>query len=515
MISVRKSPKKEVVPDNADNVIGNCKITEEDKKKFVNHEIWDSIVSSLDKSPPVHKRQRELTPKTPVRGLSVDDGPELVEPKMDKVTEETKAILDKLAELYNYYIDKHFAPNVLVEMYLILQLFTVNSPVDESSVIKPKSNLFGNVHNCVYFASRVLKKQYKFILSMDRVTQMYLFENPRLDTFCPDVRDSIEVALKAKRERMDSTARPLNDSSSTAIDSVRFQSETDNRATFPDNQTFQDFKKQRDLFYEIFRNWKFKDSKNNVVEGQFATSVTRLLTLQEHPVNLSHFAKLFTDQLVTSCLGESSSEVDAASNLEDEVTKDLTFLSEIKTKMEPAKWRNLQARLMMPSQFGGPCPLPSFSGCQEFFKEFILVGGGHHGFIAHLTDTLANVIVINNDTLFDVSDEEETSSKVKNDISITILSLRICAKFLALVETLPYRKCSLNDTEDVLRSQLKIRRNPRPILDLSRMLKDSCKQRRTIITLPWIIEYCSILDPINARSNYFRDIFTIMVHIYK
>ena len=33
--------------------------------------------------------------------------------------------------------------------------------------------------------------------------------------------------------------------------SVRFQPETDSRGMFPDAQTFQDFKKQRDMFYEL------------------------------------------------------------------------------------------------------------------------------------------------------------------------------------------------------------------------------------------------------------------------
>ena len=35
--------------------------------------------------------------------------------------------------------------------------------------------------------------------------------------------------------------------------SVRFQPETDSRGMFPDAQTFQDFKKQRDMFYELVR----------------------------------------------------------------------------------------------------------------------------------------------------------------------------------------------------------------------------------------------------------------------
>lgn len=34
-------------------------------------------------------------------------------------------------------------------------------------------------------------------------------------------------------------------------------------------------------------------------------------------------------------------------------------------------WR-LQERLMAPQSSGGPCPPPTFPGCQGFFRDFIL-----------------------------------------------------------------------------------------------------------------------------------------------
>lgn len=34
--------------------------------------------------------------------------------------------------------------------------------------------------------------------------------------------------------------------------------------------------------------------------------------------------------------------------------------------------RRLQERLVAPQSSGGPCPPPTFPGCQGFFRDFIL-----------------------------------------------------------------------------------------------------------------------------------------------
>ncbi len=39
------------------------------------------------------------------------------------------------------------------------------------------------------------------------------------------------------------------------LQNVGFHSDTDGRENFPSDRTFQDFRKQRDLFYELLRKW--------------------------------------------------------------------------------------------------------------------------------------------------------------------------------------------------------------------------------------------------------------------
>ena len=78
---------------------------------------------------------------------------------------------------------------------------------------------------------------------------------------------------------------------------VRFQVENDGRHTFPNSQTFQDFKKQWDMFHNLLRNWKttngdFSDSHVSSSKNvDFSTEVVKLLTLQENPINMQHFAR--------------------------------------------------------------------------------------------------------------------------------------------------------------------------------------------------------------------------------
>ena len=159
------------------------------------------------------------------------------------------------------------------------------------------------MHNCVYFACKILEGQINLLEHLDRPTLAYLVENPRLESFCPDVRRKVNSVLVKKKSRHNSSGN----NNSFQSTSVRFQPEKDSKGMFPDAQTFQDFKKQRDLFYELVRNWipdaqttqdfkKQRDmfdelERNSKAHVEFSSSVTKLLTLQQHPINMKHFAR--------------------------------------------------------------------------------------------------------------------------------------------------------------------------------------------------------------------------------
>ena len=107
--------------------------------------------------------------------------------------------IDRLAALYNLFIDSHFVPNILEEIYSTFQLLTVKEAKDVQKLTTEKSTetkgLLTTVHNCVYFASKVLEAQINLLEHLDRPTLAYLVENPRLESFCPQVKSRVHSIL--------------------------------------------------------------------------------------------------------------------------------------------------------------------------------------------------------------------------------------------------------------------------------------------------------------------------------
>ena len=196
------------------------------------------------------------------------------------------------------------------------------------------------------------------------------------------------------------------------------------------------------MFDELERN-----SKANI---EFSSSVTRLLTIQQHPINMKHFARLLKDQMLASCLNEAYNTDEKDSEAERNLEGDLKLLS-LKEQTGAAIWSKLQSRMSMCSSFGDICPKPNFGGSQEFFKHFI--ANSTYGFIIHFKELLVKSILT----------ENEVMDMTKNNAEVydTILRLRILGKFLSFIESLPYYKILLTQTahdtvKDVIESRSKV-----------------------------------------------------------
>ena len=453
-----------------------AKMTPEMKKQYDNSQMWDSIVSTnFSRRSPDDKIKTQLS--------SVED--QLVEALPEQVTNKDK--INVLVTLYSQCIRMHLVPNILMEIYLLFQLLTIKE--SKGQLDKPsKQLLLGSVHNCVYFATAVLNDQVTLLVHLDRATLAFLVQNPRLETFSGQLQEKIQEVLSKKKRRRCSSSNPSEEEAS--LTSVRFQLETDARETFPDTQTFQDSRKQRDMFYDMLRHWS-PSTKSDI-----GPCVIKLLSLQSHPVNLRHFATLFLGQLIASA---------ASLSIAADDSDDLKLLSSLKTKVNSDK---LLSRIVTRSQFGGPCPDPTFSGSQEFFKEFIM--HSTFGFVTHLKDLLSRSILAK----YEISSGDQLE---KLDCDKIIIELRILAKFLGFIETLPYQKCQ---TDSPLANELLEMRKreelPYPTkLDLEKILESSRKNQNLIITIPWIVEYCSMLDPISIKLPYYQSIFKQLINIYK
>jgi len=477
---------------------------------------------------------------------------QLVVASVDEVT--NKSTLNKLAQLYLHVLNNNLMPNVLVEIYFLLELLLVEAPLDLDSESKiddslSSDGLLGSVHNCVYLSSQVLGKFHKVFQFCDRPTLRLLSQNTRIQDFAGDV--VLDLKLYYDNKIIVTPKVPCK--SDTRLQNVSFQSETDNRSNFPSNASFHDFKKQRDNFYELIRSWQAKKEETDYsFASSLSTQTDKVLAMYNHPVNYRHFSRLFSQQLVSMCVGESSSSGDTSGDDNN------AELMAVLKRSDPVKYKLLAARLVTPSKFGGPCPQPTFYGAQEFFRDFVLSCRSPQ-FLSHLKDTLVTEILAINNCQFDmdcnVSECDTNMSNVSLEAALTnsrtrynsgnnsrtrynsgnisrdsvmdlseserslaqfdtsLVTLRVLAKFLGFVESLPYRCEGLSET--LLEGAASVRLKYIPPIDLVSMVQDASQHGRLVLTLPWVVEMVSQLDPVAWSLPYYRTLFCQLVTFYQ
>lgn len=52
------------------------------------------------------------------------------------------------------------------------------------------------------------------------------------------------------------------------------------------------------------------------------------------------------------------------------------------------------------------------------------------------------------------------------------------------------------------------------MIDIKEILKKSIINHKIIVTIPWMVQFISMLDPVSLRSDYYRDVFNILYELY-
>ncbi|XP_011869063.1 PREDICTED: codanin-1 [Vollenhovia emeryi] len=290
---------------------------------------------------------------------------------------------------------------------------------------------------------------------------------------------------------------------------VSFQIDTDNRENFSSVIAFHTFKKQRDVFYDILRIWE----ENHLVPGwvfQIALGgkIRNMLTLHNDCTNYYHIAKLFKSQLLISCI---------QNGRQDDVVDDesLNFLKALK-HVNPEKLTQLSKRFVTPLPSQSQSVGPSFPGMQEFFKDFIL-HAFNPMFYTHLENYFVHEIMELNDTQFASSEIEDSETMVDDQTQrnfITCLaSLRLLAKVLGLLVSLPYRSES-NTTKEIIMTQVEIRSKVLPSLNLQACLQNAVVESKLSLTIPWVVKYLAMMDVASLRLPYYKQILELLYYIY-
>ncbi|NXH40766.1 CDAN1 protein, partial [Dicaeum eximium] len=427
-----------------------------------------------------------------------------------------KKQLECLAQLYSSCIAENLVPNIFLELFFVLQLLTSKGTStaedgDSDPEISERNRdvsgrqHFESVHNCVYFAVRVLDYQYEIISHLEKGMLKLLAENERIASFSPTLHKRLRQAYESSTGKV-SLLLPCS------VQSVSFQPETDNRSNFPSDRAFHIFKKQRDIFYELLREWEDNHEKTGwdferVLGGKIRAMMAHLSATCNH----SHFARLFQKQLIQMCKGP----IGGGASWGD--TPDQDVLNMLGSD-NLSRLKRLQERFVVPQSIRGPCPPPSFPGCQQFFRDFILSAGSYQ-FNQHLMDSLClKILELNGLTLVEhehsdgEADMEEQDEKKR--FTVALLSLRLLAKFLGFLVFLPYRTAE-QPTRDLQDSALALRNQTLPVLDILKLLRQSVRDQRSILTIPWIVEYLSLVDHIAPFLDYYRKVFGLLLQVYR
>ncbi|NXL96658.1 CDAN1 protein, partial [Tyrannus savana] len=425
-----------------------------------------------------------------------------------------KKQLECLAQLYSSCIAENLVPNIFLELFFVLQLLTSkgtstgedgDSDFEINESKESGGQHFQSVHNCVYFAVRVLDYQYEIISHLEKGMLKLLAENERIASFSPALHKRLRQAYESSTAKV-SLLLPCS------VQSVSFQPETDNRSNFPSDRAFHIFKKQRDIFYELLREWEDNHEKTGWdFERVLGNKIRAMMAHLSATCNHSHFARLFQKQLIQMCKGP----IGGGASWGD--TPDQDVLNMLGSD-NLSRLKRLQERFVVPQSIRGPCPPPSFPGCQQFFRDFILSAGSYQ-FNQHLMDSLClKILELNGLTLVEhehsdgEADMDEQDEKKR--FTVVLLSLRLLAKFLGFLVFLPYRTVE-QPTRDLQDSALALRNQTLPILDILKLLRQSVRDQRSILTIPWVVEYLSLVDHIAPFLDYYRKVFGLLLQVYR
>ncbi|XP_066550312.1 codanin-1 isoform X2 [Amia ocellicauda] len=468
-------------------------------------------------SSPVLPALDPCTPTKPGSRMSTRVQPDSLNVCADIANVSFSTELDLLAQLYCTCIAENLVPSVFLELFFVLQLLTSRGPAsleDKGEDTLPQSSdvldrhYLRNLHNCVYFAVRVLENQFELVSHLDRCILRLLAENERVGSFSPLLRDRLVNAYENSTAKVSPTLPP-------SIQSVSFQPATDNRSNFSNDKAFHTFKKQRDIFYELLREWEDCHKEpgwdfERVLGIRIRTMVNQLTAAGNH----SHFARLFQKQLIQMCKG--SQALGSGGEAPD------TDLLGILGTDNLSRLKRLQERFIQPQGIIGPCPPPSFPGHQEFFKEFLQAASSCQ-LNQHLTDSLCQQI-LELDSIAILGpgsakeegegegDMEQQDEKLR--FASVLTTARLLAKFLGFITFLPYQMAE-PPAREIQEAAVTIRNMSAPVLDVCAVLRCSVEQRRAVLTVPWLVEFLSMVDYTAPFLLHYRSVFTMLIRLYR
>ncbi|KAG2457690.1 CDAN1 protein, partial [Polypterus senegalus] len=363
--------------------------------------------------------------------------------------------LDILAQLYCVCISENLVPNVFLELFFVLQLLTSRScgilddENGKTDLYKDviETPFFRSVHNCVYFAVKVLQTNFEVLAYLDKCTLRLLADNERIGCFAPSLRDQLlaahekSIAKEAaawaglvspvglpltwpwppapgggglrKLQRLELVIHCLQHVLRSCPSVIRDLSTPDVKDRGDSSKGWGFRPRILDIFYELLREWEDYHKEPGWEFDRALGSRIRVMVSQLNAAgNHCHFARLFQKQLLQLCKSPHSSRSGDAS--------DLDVLGMLGTD-NLSRLKRLQERFIQSQSITGPCPPPSFQGHQEFFRDFLLSAGSFQ-LNQHLMDNLCQQILqLDSSDIIGIDNtKEEGEGDVEQQVGICI-----------------------------------------------------------------------------------------------
>ncbi|XP_041971286.1 codanin-1 [Aricia agestis] len=416
--------------------------------------------------------------------------------------------LDMLIQIYDILLRNNLILSINTEIYFLITILLSKQIEDDYNLFEKnvESNIYNfilrSIHNCTYFAVKSLwHLRTTLEVILDKNSLKILGENKKVRGFFPELAKFLlnSYGLKCEAEANSEKTKTGSERFSNGI--VCFNFETDNADNFPSLLSFQNFKKQRDMFYEILR-WYQDTQSTGVPRSTFRARIKALLTCGQTAANHAHLAALFT-QMLANCIPPNEQE---------------------------SKMSKLQRRLTCPAAPESH-RLPYFNDKEIFYKEFIMYAE-NESFRVHLRDALASEIIILDNT--PIGGDTSNSADVGKEFLQLSKKLGLFSKFLGYLTALPYCQVSpdlalktgtlnmgsqkednfIAPKDKVLENNIALRNYSQPYINIKGMLLSAYENGRLCVTIPWIVHYLSMLDFTSLRIHYYKEILQILFHIY-
>lgn len=168
--------------------------------------------------------------------------------------------IDILIEIYNVLLKNNLILSINTEISFLITILLSKQLEDDYRIFESQlqTNLYESIlksiHNSTYFAVKSLWNQRSTLeVILDKNSLKILGENKKVRSFYPDLAKFLLNSYGLKCEAESNSDRSKSTENSTSNGIVCFNHETDNAENFPSILSFQNFKKQRDMFYEILR----------------------------------------------------------------------------------------------------------------------------------------------------------------------------------------------------------------------------------------------------------------------